>query len=307
MKLAHAFSTSLLWRGIYFLSVLLLNILISRHFNADGSGQIFYVTSVVAFFVIVISFCLEVPMGYYLSKKKISETRVSISAIIWWLLTAPITYLVILAVSALDQRFERSDIVFPAFAFLSGNILVTFFVAMFYSRLDFALPNIILVIVNIVLIAVIPNNSFVGQFMSDAGYVNVYFSSFFFQGFFLIVAFLAKYFKRKDWGIVPFHLFRSFFYFAFLAFITNVLSFLMYRIDYLFVNRYCSSSDLGNYIQACKLAQLFFIVPAILASVIFPITASGQNNEINLKMQIVSRGMVLGYAIVLVFLSRFFC
>jgi O-antigen/teichoic acid export membrane protein len=59
---------------------------------------------------------------------------------------------------------------------------------------------------------------------------------------------------------------------------------------------------LGNYIQACKLAQLFFIVPAILASVIFPITASGQNNEINLKMQIVSRGMVLGYAIVLVFL-----
>lgn len=299
MKLAHAFSTSILWRGMYFLSLLILNILISRHFKAEGSGQIFYITSVFAFLVIVASFCLEVPMGYYLSKKIVNETRLGVSAVLWWLLTAVPIYLIVVAAGYMDEYLGQNDFSFPAFAFLSGNILVTFFVALFYAKLDFALPNIVLVIVNIGLIVTLPNNTVAEKFISNTGYVNLYFLSFLFQGLLLVTAFFIRYFKKADWGVIPRHLFRSFFNFAFIALVTNALSFLMYRIDYLFVNKYCNASDLGNYIQACKLAQLFFILPAILASVIFPMTASGQNDEINLKMQIVSRGMILGYAIVL--------
>jgi O-antigen/teichoic acid export membrane protein len=73
------------------------------------------------------------------------------------------------------------------------------------------------------------------------------------------------------------------------------MSFLMYRIDYWFVNQYCSATDLGNYIQACKIAQLFFVIPSILAGVVFPMTASGRKVEINEKIQVLSRGMIFVY------------
>ena len=75
------------------------------------------------------------------------------------------------------------------------------------------------------------------------------------------------------------------------------MTFLMYRIDYWFVNKYCGDDELGNYIQACKLAQLFFIVPSILAAVVFPMTASGRREEMNEKMQLLSRGLILFYSI----------
>ena len=68
-------------------------------------------------------------------------------------------------------------------------------------------------------------------------------------------------------------------------------------IKYWFVNKYCTDADLGNYIQACKLAQLFFIVPSILAAVVFPMTASGRREEMNEKMQLLSRGLILFYCI----------
>ena len=40
------------------------------------------------------------------------------------------------------------------------------------------------------------------------------------------------------------------------AFIANTVFFLVYRVDYWFVERFCSSADLGNYVQVSKLVQL---------------------------------------------------
>jgi O-antigen/teichoic acid export membrane protein len=82
----------------------------------------------------------------------------------------------------------------------------------------------------------------------------------------------------------------------------------MYRIDYWFVKEYCTKgysdmSDLGNYIQVGKIGQLFFILPSILAAVVFPMTASGKKENINEKMQLLSRGLVLFYCIACLFLA----
>ena len=40
------------------------------------------------------------------------------------------------------------------------------------------------------------------------------------------------------------------------ALMANLIYFLVNRIDYWFVEHYCSAEDLGNYIQASKLAQM---------------------------------------------------
>ena len=72
----------------------------------------------------------------------------------------------------------------------------------------------------------------------------------------------------------------------------NIVFFLVYRVDYLFVNAspVCTAADLGNYIQVSKLGQLLLIIPQIIASVIFPRTASGiERKELNNTLMIMAR------------------
>ncbi|MBP6687153.1 MAG: polysaccharide biosynthesis C-terminal domain-containing protein, partial [Lacibacter sp.] len=142
-------------------------------------------------------------------------------------------------------------------------------------------------------------NEWVSSFMSNESYVQLYFFGFFMQGFLLMIAFLFRYFKWSDLKSISQELLKPFMSFALIAVVTNSMTFLMYRVDYWFVNKYCGDQpgDLGNYIQACKLAQLFFIVPSILAAVVFPMTASGRREEMNEKMQLLSRGLILFYVI----------
>lgn len=298
MKLATALSKSILWRGFYFVSVMLLNILVARHFQSDGSGQIYYIINLLAFTLIIISLCLEAPMGYYLSQQKLNETQLAAISVAWTILIMLPGWFIIRSMGVPKEGIlQLAGFHFSATVFLTGNLLITFFVALFYAKMDFVLPNLLLVIVNILLVILVPNNEWVKSFMSNENYVQLYFLGFFMQGFLLMVAFLFRYFRLSDLKRIPAQLIKPFLSFAFIAVVTNSMTFLMYRIDYWFVNKYCTDADLGNYIQACKLAQLFFIIPSILASVVFPMTASGRREEMNEKMQLLSRGLILSYCI----------
>lgn len=298
MKLATALSKSILWRGFYFLSVMLLNILVARHFQSDGSGQIYYIINLLAFTLIIISLCLEVPMGYYLSQQKLNETQLAAISVAWTMLIMLPGWFIIRSLEIPQEGvLQVAGFHFSATSFLAGNLLITFFVSLFYAKMDFVLPNLLLVVVNLLLIILVPNNKWMQSFMSNENYVQLYFLGFFMQGLLLMIAFLFRYFKLSDLKRFPADVIKPFISFALIAVVTNSMTFLMYRIDYWFVNKYCSDADLGNYIQACKLAQLFFIVPSILAAVVFPMTASGRREEMNEKMQLLSRGLILSYCI----------
>ncbi|TWI85662.1 O-antigen/teichoic acid export membrane protein [Lacibacter cauensis] len=303
MKLATALSKSILWRGFYFVSVMLLNILVARHFQSEGSGQMYYVINLLAFTLILISFCLEAPMGYYLSQQKINETQLALLSVGWTvLIMLPGWFIIRTLPVPKEGLLQLAGFHFSATSFLAGNLLISFFVSLFYAKMDFVLPNLLLVAVNLLLIGLVPNNEWVSGFLSNERYVQLYFFGFFMQGFLLMLAFLFRYFKWSALKAVPAALIKPFFSFAFIAVVTNSMTFLMYRIDYWFVNKYCGDDELGNYIQACKLAQLFFIVPSILAGVVFPMTASGRKEEMNQKMQLLSRGLILFYSVACMFL-----
>lgn len=299
MKLATALSNSIIWRGFYFLSVMLLNILVARHFESEGSGQIYYVINLLAFAVLVISFCLEAPMGYYLSQQKLNETQLATLSVSWVLLLMLPGWLVLRSLPVPEGvLLNEQSYPLATTSFLAGNLLITFFVALFYAKMDFVLPNLLLVAVNLLLIVLVPNNNLISSIVTNDEYVQLYFFSFFIQGLLLMLAFFIRYFKWQDMKKIPNELVKPFLSYALVAVATNSMTFLMYRVDYWFVKKFWTvPGDLGNYIQACKLAQLFFIVPSILAAVVFPMTASGRKEEMNEKMQLLSRGLILLYAI----------
>jgi O-antigen/teichoic acid export membrane protein len=64
--------------------------------------------------------------------------------------------------------------------------------------------------------------------------------------------------------------FRLFFSYSIIAFAANFLQFLAYRIDYWFIDFYRGEDDLGIYALAVRLVQLFWILPLVYASIIFP-------------------------------------
>ncbi len=82
---------------------------------------------------------------------------------------------------------------------------------------------------------------------------------------------------------------KKVFQYSLTALIANLIYFLVNRIDYWFVQYYCSSKDLGNYIQASKLGQMLFILPAILGSTLFPIFSSQNKSGNTMELTTVIR------------------
>ena len=88
------------------------------------------------------------------------------------------------------------------------------------------------------------------------------------------------------------------------ALLANLVYFLVNRIDYWFVEYYCSKKDLGNYIQASKLAQMLVILPAILGSTLFPLFSSQEKSGSHAQLTAVTRVLIwLNTVICLLILS----
>jgi len=160
MKLATALSKSILWRGFYCVSVMLLNILVARHFQSEGSGQMYYVINLLAFTLILISFCLEAPMGYYLSQQKLNETQLALLSVGWTMLIMLPGWFVIRTLPVPKEGLlQLAGFHFSATSFLAGNLLISFFASLFYAKMDFVLPNLLLVAVNLLLIVLVQRNA----------------------------------------------------------------------------------------------------------------------------------------------------
>jgi O-antigen/teichoic acid export membrane protein len=135
----------------------------------------------------------------------------------------------------------------------------------------------------------------------------------FYLVFFIVVAFV-----QAGLMIITFHLSvkekiqfqkinkddtRLFFSYSFIVFITNCIQFLAYRVDYWLVNYYHGKSLLGEYALAVKLNQLFWVLPLLAASIIFPIIAAKEkkHNEKQLLSLMRVINTILLIAVILAF------
>jgi O-antigen/teichoic acid export membrane protein len=98
---------------------------------------------------------------------------------------------------------------------------------------------------------------------------------------------------KNDW--------KLFFSYSFLVFFTNVIQFLAYRVDYWLVDYYHGERMLGLYSLAVKLGQMFWFIPLLLASMIFPMSAdkqSGFNEEKLGSLVRIANTMTIGIIII---------
>jgi O-antigen/teichoic acid export membrane protein len=167
------------------------------------------------------------------------------------------------------------------FCYVCGQSLMTYLTSLYYTQENYFLPNLLLSFVNFVFIIIIPGKDAVTTTGQTQNIILLYFFSFVLSGFVLLFAFFIT---NKKEGPVSFPMkkeVKQILKYSLTALAANVIFFLVYRIDNLFVKAspVCTDADLGNYIQVSKLGQMMLIVPQIIASVVFPRTASGIERE----------------------------
>lgn len=289
---AKLFYHSIIWKGFYFLSAFILNVLIARHYQASVSGEIFYLINLYAFIILIAGISLESSMGYYVSKNEISIVKLLNFSLAWILVIAFGLFIYMLSI----KNFYTNRINILAVTFICGNLLSNYCAAMAYAKRNFFLPNIINISINISLIGILFLIKFIKPaIISDNTFIMIFFCSFLLQGIVNVFALGITY--TKNWRLTfPTNVeFKKLFRFGLIAFAANIISFLLYRIDYWFVKEYCDAADLGNYIQASKLAQVFFILPGMLAGIIFPLTAGGHRQYVNDMLATISRLIFMFY------------
>lgn len=294
----------MLWRGLYYVSAFIINILIARHFEASVSGSIYYMSSIYALVLLIFSLSMESGVTYFAAKQEIPVARLFNFSMIWSLITALLTFLVTWQLSVRMHDGLTDLLIFSAVTFITGNLLITYCSGFFYAHNNFIVPNIIIITGTVILIALIPyNGKSLVPAVTNENYFYAYFASFFLQGVAMAVAVKIKYIKAGIFQFLSAAEFKLLFGYCGLAFFGNLIFFLLYRVDYFFVEKYCSADELGNYIQVSKIVHLFFILPTILASAVFPITAGGRKEDINKLLTLLSKSIFVLYSICCTFLA----
>ena len=279
----------MLWRGLYFFSVLLINIWIARYFAAEKSGQIFFIINNLALVLLLVSISLESGAAYYIASGKLDASLMANFCLVW----ATGASLIALAVWGIVLYSMHSDylinpgFLISSFFFILGVLFTTYFTALFYAKKEFGLPNKILFLVNIVLIIFLISGR--DYAIVRTNFIELYFFSFFLQGFLLRSFFYRKYAYKGTRMFPENPMLKLVIRYSLYALVANLVYFLANRIDYWFVEYYCSKIELGNYIQASKLAQILLILPSILASTLFPIFSSQEKSGTRAQLTAVLR------------------
>lgn len=305
MQTAKVLWQSMLWRGLYYVTAFVINIIIARHFEATVSGAIYFLSSIYALVLLISSLSIESGIIYFAAKKGIPAARLFNFSVLWSFLIGLLTFFIVYYFF----RDAYREMAFPLLLFssvfyITGNLLITYCAGFFYAQNDFKIPNLIIIAGTLLLILLIPYGGHaLVPAITDENYFYIYFGSFFVQGICMALAVWIRFIKGSVFQFLSAAQFKNLLRYCGLAFTGNLVFFLLYRIDYFFVEKYSTAVELGNYIQVSKLVHLFFILPTILASAVFPITAGGQKEGIQMILTLLSRTLFFMYMVVCLVLA----
>lgn len=286
---------SIFWRGFYFFSVLLVNVFLSRYLKAAGSGSLYFLTIIFSFLQVALALGFEQSFTYFASGNIIQRNKLVLFAGLWSIVAGFLMIGLVHIYFAIDKSI--SPALLPSWSlygllFVSGQMLMNYITALYYTKENYTLPNLLLSLVNIAFVFIIPSKDTPADNEKASLITALYFATFLVSGIILIVSFLVYNKGEGRLGFPEKKHQNNFLRYSFTALTANIIFFLVYRIDYLFVNNSpaATAADLGNYIQVSKLGQMLLIVPQIIASVVFPRTASGiDRKRLNTVIMILAR------------------
>ncbi len=279
---------TIVWKMLNTLLVFFINLILVRLLGVAASGSFFYDITVLSFMILVLSWCLESGITYYASRDNNLIAPILIF-ILPLLMMQGVTGAVLLRYTPLTINS------YFALLFIVSNLSIIYFSAFFYAKKWFISLNIISCCINFVTTIAL-------FFLWYAKLLNIVNKNYYQQFYIGSVALLACVLmaailmstKGKP-GLFAKSLSaaKDVFKYSSIAFLSNVLFFLVVRIDYFFVQQYCSNAALSNYIQVSKIGQLLILVPSIIGSLVFPYSAGNTTVMTVDKVQQLCRAITL--------------
>ncbi|HEX4958869.1 MAG TPA: polysaccharide biosynthesis C-terminal domain-containing protein [Lacibacter sp.] len=303
MNLSRLFASNLVWRGTYLFTSLLVTIFLSRYLQAYAMGWLFYFISILTFLFMALSFGIDSAITYLVAKGEIDTGRMQVFIWCWVLLVSILT-----AAGAVfyfqegNEWASATQLAGMTVLFVSGNLIITFYNALFYSKHEYKLPNVVFIVVNIFLLLLLLMPQWFQ--LSASRFIFLYFCLYLLQGLVVVLLFNLTFSHRYLLQFPTKEQRQQLFRYSHLAFFAGLLFYLVTRIDYWFIDYFTHDTvALGNYIQASRLVQLFQLLPAVLAAGIFPIAASGYVQQMREGILKLSRVIVLLYFVLLSLLA----
>ncbi len=285
MNFKISLQQGLIWRSLYFISLLLVNVFFSRYLQASMTGWVFYLTNIFSFVLLLASLSLESGITFFAASGKVNANHLFWLSGLWSLAIGVVSSLLLYAYlhyfGDLDPVHGLQYLYF-SFCYITGLLFTNYTTVLFYAKGNFRLPNVVMVLINLSLLILILFFYFAAPSTHAIDMVlRIYFFYFLFQGIFLYITYLARYKSWQEFGWLTGGEIKNLLRFSVIALMANIIFFLVYRIDYWFVHKspVCTDADLGNYIQVSKIGQMLLVVPQIIASVVYPGTASGTARE----------------------------
>lgn len=267
-----------LYRIVFMALGFVISLLIAKQAGAALFGNISLMIVNAAVFQIVTGLGTDAAIvwhgargGDVFKKKAFTFTLLTAAAQILLFITAAFVFIHFFGRSILSHN-RTPGIFYAELIYFSGLVLTEKFSSLFYSQQKAALCSKILAIVTFLFIIILltagrmrtlmlPDNLFwffciipLGQAVSLSA---VYFYLFSFSG---------QWLSRQD--------FSSLINFSLIVFLTNLIQFFAYRTDYWIINYYKGIDTVGVYAQATRFAQLLWLAPNIVASLLIPQLAS---------------------------------
>ncbi|MHA4847219.1 MATE family efflux transporter [Flavitalea antarctica] len=284
------------WRGLNYLAVFLVTITVARVFQAKDSGLINYALNNLALVVLVISFSLESATAYFIAKGTLPRSEllgITLLMSAWCIIISlPIIHWLL--------RIDDASALTGCILYCGGVVLCNYFNALYYVQNQYVFPNLTTVLFNLLVVLICLTFRPVFSNRDASIFILFYGAAFFVNG--LILA--AGYLHRNEWELSwpALSTAKQVFRLAGLAVTANIVFFLVYRVDYWFVQRNSSAADLGNYIQVSKLGQIFLLLPGVIGTVVFSRTASNTSVDGVRELQVLSRLLMMAYTFAILLL-----
>jgi len=293
---------NLLWRGFFYVTVLGLNIAMARMLGAELSGGLNFFLTNIYLVLLIGSLCLDAGIVYYVSKKDPIEGILAPFAVVWSVIVSVIIAgLFILFYKTNNSIFKNSFLFYACICYSLGTFLNIYFIAFFYSYDNYKIPNLVAGLINLGLLFCIPwHKNWLFTFDTDM-FLLIFFAATLLQGVIISVWWFVN--SKKPFllhfngikNIIPVMKY------SITALAGNFTYFIMYRIDYWFVDRYCTDKSLGNYIQVSRLGQLLILPSVIIAQALFT-----QASKENITFETQSFGKIVRVMLFCYFLAAVF-
>jgi O-antigen/teichoic acid export membrane protein len=267
-----AFSKALLWKFSATAFQFLLGMVLAVFAGANIWGGMALMIAGSALFLLVSSMGADVSIVWHGSSGQ-TDSRQLLGLTYSVILRQLLIYLVILFFSIFWlhrlplSNLDKTDWFFELF-FILGLILTEKYTALFFSRQLELICNFTIAATNFTII--IAACLAVGLESIEKSFIpKFYCLAMLIQSLILAILFHIKT-KMLDFNWPETSLRQSFYKFSLLIFAANLIQFLAYRMDFWMLEYYSGFKALGNYSQATRFVQLFWIIPQAAAALMLP-------------------------------------